>query len=43
MIEKIDKIKANIYRTDLNGEIGLTIDSKGNIKIQCKLDSMKKH
>lgn len=33
VIEKLEKIKAKIYRTDLNGEISIFVNKKGKIKI----------
>ena len=33
-MQRLQDIKAKIYRTDLNGEITIIVDKKGQYKIQ---------
>lgn len=38
VMKRLQEIKAKIYRTDLNGEITITVDKKGKYKIQVMKD-----
>lgn len=38
VLQRLKEINAKIYRTDLNGEITVTVDKKGNYKIQVMKD-----
>lgn len=38
VIETLEKYNSKIYRTDLNGEITIRVNKKGNVNVQKKLD-----